>query len=765
MIGETGNKKSGRNFEIAIRSCLLVVVLGLLMPVSLLRAQAKTTVTDTIHAPDGSLPNGQIIISASSTFTAADGTVVFQGTVATAMVANGVFSVALVPNAGSVPAGTSYRALYELSGVGYRSETWVVPGSSSPVNLAAVRSVELSGPSAMVAASQLPPVIDASAIHDKGGQVFNVKAYGAKGDGVTDDTAAVNAAISAANAAHGGTIYFPPATYLIAGQLVFPNDGTGSGAVYAKQPSFEFKGAGNMENGQGFPVSGNLGGSVLNLTYNTASSPAAKIETFGLGLLTIHNLTVEDSSGDSTAFILTTGTTLHIFDDAFIGSKSGTSNNQDVLLLGGTNTTESNSNDPNAAFQGYGTIIRGNYFNHIRHAFYARTYVAHVIFDDNFIGPGTGSNQANDAPVVLDGSATGANTVDNVISQNRCEISGYYYCFKAISSQSNYFAGNDVEDAQNTFNTAIFYFDANSQNNLVINNVAPNSGGITPSTHVIDLSGTATVLDAGAGSPVSFGINRQVKLAPSIYTDTAGNLNAQQQAAATSGANYASPHVVIGGSYWNGSASANDTWTIFDSPSSGTNPYTNLYFSHSGSSGTHAIDLAGQSGDNQVTFAGGTYVNNTGGVNVVGGPLSITGGDLYEQNGHNLWVRNTTAATSGANQSSNYSYIAGQYWNGTASALDFWQLQDALGSGANPTSTLTWVHAGSTGATSVKFPASLQTTAVAFTSLPACASGTEGEMRAIADSTVNTWGSTIAGSGANHVLGYCDGTNWTVAAK
>lgn len=48
----------------------------------------------------------------------------------------------------------------------------------------------------------------------------------------------------------------------------------------------------------------------------------------------------------------------------------------------------------------------------------------------------------------------------------------------------------------------------------------------------------------------------------------------------------------------------------------------------------------------------------------------------------------------------------------------------------------------------------------AFASLPA---GSEGDLACVTDSNTATWGATIAGGGANNVLAFFNGTNWTVA--
>lgn len=62
-------------------------------------------------------------------------------------------------------------------------------------------------------------------LNAKSGQVYNVQdaAYGATGDGSTDDTAAIKSALTTAEAAGGGIVFVPPGVYMLSSGITIPN--------------------------------------------------------------------------------------------------------------------------------------------------------------------------------------------------------------------------------------------------------------------------------------------------------------------------------------------------------------------------------------------------------------------------------------------------------------------------------------------------------------------------------------------------------------
>ncbi len=159
------------------------------------------------------------------------------------------------------------------------------------------------------------------------------------------------------------------------------------------------------------------------------------------------------------------------------------------------------------------------------------------------------------------------------------------------------------------------------------------------------------------------------------------NQTIQQQTPATSSTNYSSPSFEIGGTYWNGSASANDVWTCIDSVESGTNPQTVLDCTQSGSS---------QSGG-FATFS----VPNLSTSNIQSSVIQNTGG---------IYTYTSTPANNGTNYSSPPISWKGNYWNGSTSALSSWSCQNLLGTGTNPTSTLACSQAGTPGVATFSIP-------------------------------------------------------------
>jgi hypothetical protein len=183
---------------------------------------------------------------------------------------------------------------------------------------------------------------------------------------------------------------------------------------------------------------------------------------------------------------------------------------------------------------------------------------------------------------------------------------------------------------------------------LGINGATANSNAVNgPSGWTLQSGGTNEVTINSSGVTINN---------PSFI----GNLTLPATGTATSGSNFGSITESWNGSYWNGTSAAADNWTAQSFLAAGTNPNSFLILNHSGSPGSFV----------QVNSA--------------------------------LQIPTTTAATSGSNVNSPTLSLLGNYWTGSASNADTWGIQDVLGAGANPPSTLTLTHlGGSTGATTV----------------------------------------------------------------
>jgi trimeric autotransporter adhesin len=114
---------------------------------------ATTTVTDTIYRADGTAATGTVLITWPA-FSSALGQTIPSGSTSATIGAGGVLTVQLAPNAGATPIGSYYTAVYHLDDGTVSREFWVVPSSSTPVHLSAVKSTVLPTSVAMQTVSK-----------------------------------------------------------------------------------------------------------------------------------------------------------------------------------------------------------------------------------------------------------------------------------------------------------------------------------------------------------------------------------------------------------------------------------------------------------------------------------------------------------------------------------------------------------------------------------------------------------------------------------
>lgn len=187
------------------------------------------------------------------------------------------------------------------------------------------------------------------------------------GDGVTDNTTALNTALAAVYAAGGGTITFPVGTFLITGQINIPNDGSTTFNNGPLQPSIHITGSGAagalVPGGGGTPVPFGAGpadgGTVLKMTYDIAHANLVLTSVANASAgTTVYTGTITGGAANALVgqiFMITGFTTNQINNGAFVVTAS-TATTLTVNNAGGIAETHAAtaSNNPVAKLNTFG---------------------------------------------------------------------------------------------------------------------------------------------------------------------------------------------------------------------------------------------------------------------------------------------------------------------------------------------------------------------------------------------------------------------------
>jgi len=156
----------------------------------------------------------------------------------------------------------------------------------------------------------------------------NVKDYGAKGDGVTDDTTAIQAALDYV-ATNGGTLYFPAGTYMSDSLQVTPTASfkiDGIGTIKKRTNA-----ANNMLQIQGTTLPVSVTGITLDGDFSTHAEGGQGLVGYNISNMRVDGVTITDVK-NSGVIIFTDGT---IYENNIIRNctVNGESNTKNGLLI------------------------------------------------------------------------------------------------------------------------------------------------------------------------------------------------------------------------------------------------------------------------------------------------------------------------------------------------------------------------------------------------------------------------------------------------
>lgn len=385
-------------------------------------------------------------------------------------------------------------------------------------------------------AAQVPDLSGTYATAVKGG-IFNLADFidGSPDlTGATDYTSQMNAAIAAAHAASGGVVQLPGGTIkLTSGAVVFPNDGV---TPVSGQKTILIRGTGSTRIGNfDTPTAGTT------IVFH-GSSPVAHIDTRGMGLLQIEDVTLTTDDTTGTPFIRSTNTVLLISKVRFLGPvvADPTACVTDAIVLGGTGPNGTFDMTVDARFQGYGTVIERCEFSRIRRGVLGQAAANSIVVRDCYWHKDCGGSAA------LEIHSYGNESSAWHVAGNCIEVTYYTHAVVLYESAQSMFFGNSYWDAADAGNL-VSCIDlqgaaATSMNNIFIDFFQ----GLSPAQQITDTAGGnqwflldgvvvrgKTVFGAGANG---------VSIQPSAAT---GSESARLMSMARAGGETVSPNLVF----------------------------------------------------------------------------------------------------------------------------------------------------------------------------------------------------------------------------
>lgn len=267
----------------------------------------------------------------------------------------------------------------------------------------------------------------------------------------TDDQKMALALGAWAASSSGGTIVLPPRTCTFSNQWTTTYNASTVQYLGIRAAGFGANGSWNAT----------TGATIVEHDYGGAG--VAKADFQHVGTIEMCGFLMQDSSGGSVPFVFTSNAQPQIHDMGFRGSKTGTSCNQDAIILGGTGSSKGAGDT--APFQGYGGTVQRVFIDGIRRLTLAQTFCNGVVISDNTVSLTCGSNQSNDAPFVFN---PGTSTVSgNVVERNTVEVGHYAYLAVASNAVNNTFGPNGAYD-QGAGTQGVYYFTNTSTFNMVV---------------------------------------------------------------------------------------------------------------------------------------------------------------------------------------------------------------------------------------------------------------------------------------------------------